>query len=369
MVESQSQDFEMIRERFERLLKIEGEKRTEENLFELMRLTAKFKIFESFKMSEMHREICKHIFIRTLERGEIIFKQGDEGDAYYFVLRGCIDLYMYDVDQIDGKTKLKLLASILPGNGFGELALLYDCPRTATALPNTRSDLVVFKKKIYNSLVKDLHEKDLFDLVRFYYSVPIFKKEPISNILKYCLRTNKRILNAYEPFIKYGDYVPEYCFVKCGVIKAYIKIKTNSYMLRNANKFDESGFVTKMKEIQNQAIEKTQDEIDLKNNADLFLVYEDVLDIMEFNEREMFAEYYAAKTKRIDIFLLPTLPTEIITIRIEDFKKINPTLNDAIVKFSAPVFQSDRVFKKLHKNLVWNKEKGNLLFNVFKKKD
>lgn len=361
MVDTLSQDFEMIRERFERLLKIDTESRTEENLFELMRLTAKLKIFESFKMTPIHREICKYLFIRTLERGEIIFKQGDEGDAFYFVLRGCIDLYVYDVDQLDGKVKLKLLASILPGNGFGELALLYDCPRTATAIPNTRSDLVVIKKKVYMNLVKDMHEKDLFELVKFYYSVAIFKKEPISNILKYCLRTNKKSLNSYETFMSYGEYTHDYCFIKSGVIKAFTKIKINKYLTTQTHKLDEDTFVKKLKELQ------TTKNYDDHGNQNLKL-YDEVLDIMEFTEREMFVEHYSSKSKRIDIFLLPILPTEIITIRVEDLKKINMGLHNNIVKFSGPIYEMDRSFRKLYKNLAWKNTKNDLLYDVLQKK-
>ena len=190
-------DFDIARQRFVRLLNINPKDRKEDELFELMRLTSGFKIFESFKMTKTHKEICRQIVMKTLERGEIIFKQGDEGDAYYFILRGSIDLYMYDIDAQTGKIKLKYLATLLAGTGFGELSLLYDCPRTATAIPNTKTDLVVIKKRFYKRLVKDLHEKELLSLIKFYYSITLFKKEPISNILKYCLRTQRRSLNSY----------------------------------------------------------------------------------------------------------------------------------------------------------------------------
>lgn len=367
MVESHFQDFELIRERFERLLKIKSDNRTEENLFELMRLTAKLKIFESFKMSAIHKEICKHINARTYERGEIIFKQGDEGDAYYFVLRGCVDLYNYDIDQIDGKTKLKLLASILPGYGFGELALLYECPRTATAIPNSKTEMVVFKKKIYTNLVKDLHEKELFDLVQFYYSIPIFRKEPISNVLKYCLRTNRKVLNAYEPFIKCNEYVGEYIIVKCGNLKAFNRIKVNKYIINNSHKHDEEGFIKYMKDLQKKPMKVNGETENKKAKENINDIYEDVLDVMEFSDKEMVAEYYACKSKRIDIYLLPILPTEVISIRVDDFKQINPVLNEVIAKFSAPILDEDRVYRKLYRNLIWKKSKKNLLFNALKK--
>jgi hypothetical protein len=405
MVENVIDDFDKIRERFERLLRIPENERRADNLFELMRLTAKFKIFESFKMSEMHKEICRKIYLKSYERGQIIFKQGDDGDAYYFVLRGCVDLYMYDIDQTNGKTKLKYLASVLPSNGFGELALLYDCPRTATAIPNSNTDLIVFKKKLYNTFVKDLHEKDLLDLVRFYYSIPIFKNEPISNILKYCLRTNKKRLNAFEPFIKYLDYTDEYQFVKQGVIKAYVRIKVNKYLIRNAHFMKESSFIEQIKNMQikynghvgESAVSnpsRTSHIFNFKNykkthenhnyqtkdlihenkqqdshRKEIYEVYEEILDIMQFVDKEMFAEYYSAQSKRLDIYFLPVLPTEIITIKTDELKKINPSLNEAIKKFSCPIFDADRVFKKLYQTLLWKENKSKLLNNLLNKKD
>ena len=352
-------EFELARDRYERLLNIKPEERSEENLFELMKLTQNLKIFETFKLSNIHKEICKHITKKTYERGEIIFKQGDEGDAYYFILRGTVDLYMYDVDQIDGKTKLKLLTSFLSGNGFGELALLYDCPRTGTAIPNIKTDLLIFKKKLYNSLVKDLHEKELFDLVRFYYSIPIFKQEPISNILKYCLRTNKEKLNSYDPFLKVGDYLLDYIFIEVGIVKAYVKVRFDKRIINNLDKYNEEKFSKVMQDLQNCKKDK--------KNAEF--IYDEILEIMEFSEKQMMCEFYAIKTRKLDIFILPILPAQVITIKVDDFKKINPYLNDIIEKFAIPILDWDRIFKKFYKNINWKNYKNKLLVDAFTKKD
>lgn len=347
------QDFEMVRERFERLLKIDPSQRNEDNLFELMRLTSHLKIFETIKMTNMHKEICKSIFTKSYERGEIIFKQGDDGDAYYFVLRGGVDLYMYDVDQIDGKTKLKLLAAILAGGGFGELALLYDCPRTATAVANTKSELIVFKKKLYTKYVKDLHEKDLFDLIQFYYSIPIFKEEPLANILKYCLRTQKKTINSYEIYLRHGEFLNDFCFVKCGSVKAFVKMRFDPNIIKNINKIPKEKFI--------QSVIENQNNDSISN--------EEVIDIMEFTDKDMFCEFYAIKGRKLDVYIMPTLPTQILYISTVDFKKINPNLTNLIEKFAIPIFDSERVLTKLYDNIIWKNSKKKLLFNAFNKKN
>jgi len=355
-------DFEVVRERFERLLYIPSENRTEENLLELMRLTSKFKIFEMFKMTNLHKEICRQIFIKTYSRGHTIFKQGDDGDGYYFVLRGCVDLFVYDVDEINGRTKLKFLTSVLPGNGFGELALIYDCPRTATAIPSSQSDIVVFKKKVYRSFVKDLHERRLMDMINFYMSIPIFKNEPISNIIRIGLKSNLVSINAYEPFIRHGSYMTDYYFLKEGNVKAFKQIKVSKYLLENAHKMSEQSFVYELKQIQHK-----QNKEATTSQNELFAVYDEVIDVMEFEKYEMIGEYYASRMFKTDVNFLSLLPCDLVHIKCDDLKKINPKLNDAILKYSIPVFEPDRIFSKLYKNLSWNNNKKVLLKQALSK--
>ena len=61
--------------------------------------------------------------------GEVVFRQGDVGDRYYVVESG-------DVEVVgDGR----VVATLGPGEGFGEIALLRRTPRTATVV--ARSDV------------------------------------------------------------------------------------------------------------------------------------------------------------------------------------------------------------------------------------
>ncbi|XP_075251081.1 cAMP-dependent protein kinase type I-alpha regulatory subunit-like [Convolutriloba macropyga] len=65
---------------------------------------------------------------KTFKQGEEIITQGDEGDYFYLIHKG-------DVDVIVNKKKVSTLSE---GGYFGELALIYGTPRSATCIVKSK---------------------------------------------------------------------------------------------------------------------------------------------------------------------------------------------------------------------------------------
>ena len=74
--------------------------------------------------------------------GEMIIEQGEEGDFFYIIDQGDVDVYLND----------KCVTTISDGGSFGELALIYGTPRAATIKAKTETKLWAIDRKVTQSI-------------------------------------------------------------------------------------------------------------------------------------------------------------------------------------------------------------------------
>jgi cAMP-dependent protein kinase regulator len=86
-----------------------------------------------------------------LSPGEFAINQGEEGDAIYLVEKGELECNKV-FKEGDPPTFLK---NYEPGESFGELALLYNCPRAANIIAKTDCVLWGLDRQTFNYIVKD----------------------------------------------------------------------------------------------------------------------------------------------------------------------------------------------------------------------
>jgi len=91
---------------------------------------------------------AKHLSLERYSTGDIIFTQGDLGDKLYIILQGQVDVLGSDPGG-----RQRLLTMLGPGDYFGEIALLYDMPRTATVRARTPVQLYSLHKDDFNTLL------------------------------------------------------------------------------------------------------------------------------------------------------------------------------------------------------------------------
>jgi NADH dehydrogenase len=85
------------------------------------------------------------------EPGQTVFREGDRGDWLYVVVDGEVEISQKVPDQ--GEVVVRRLG---PGECFGEIALVSERPRTATARCATRVDLLAVDRDAFNALFSTL---------------------------------------------------------------------------------------------------------------------------------------------------------------------------------------------------------------------
>lgn len=96
-----------------------------ESIFSILK---KVPLFKNMSKSELN-EFDKIIHRRKYKEQETIFYEGEPGVGMYIVQEGTIGIYKNKSDQ-----EKELLAQLTTGEFFGELALLDETPRSATAI-------------------------------------------------------------------------------------------------------------------------------------------------------------------------------------------------------------------------------------------
>ncbi len=88
--------------------------------------------------------------LRTFGMGDVVFKQGDKGTEMYEVISGLVGIYINY-----GKENEKCLVELGAGKYFGEMAVIDDMPRSATAVAFKESELACIKQSAFEEYIKE----------------------------------------------------------------------------------------------------------------------------------------------------------------------------------------------------------------------
>lgn len=89
-----------------------------------------------------------HKYVQHFSAGSLIFREGQVGDRMYIILAGQVNIRKKTGDQ-----SYKSLISLKKGDVFGEMAIVEQKPRSATALTETDCQLMVLDREAFYLLV------------------------------------------------------------------------------------------------------------------------------------------------------------------------------------------------------------------------
>jgi CRP/FNR family cyclic AMP-dependent transcriptional regulator len=92
-----------------------------------------------------HHLLGPGVSTRNFAKGKTIFQEGDRGDEFFIVMRGQVEIRSGD----------RHFETLGPDGIFGEMALIDDGPRSATAIALTEVTLAPIKENQFLFLVQN----------------------------------------------------------------------------------------------------------------------------------------------------------------------------------------------------------------------
>ena len=174
------------------------------------------KLSKSFMFAALE-ENEKNIVINAMEekkfkKGDLVIRQGDDGDVLYIVMSGTLDCFKRFGDD----TKDTHLLTYEPGGSFGELALLYNCPRAASIMANEDSVLYSLDRECFNHIVKDAAIKKRNRYMEFLRKVELLETLDDYERGKICDCLQSQKYKPEDKIIKEGERGNTFFFIEEG---------------------------------------------------------------------------------------------------------------------------------------------------------
>ena len=365
-------------EKIKSLLEIPPKKREDKTCLELMNLTKNLKIFENIARSIEHQNICGTITLAKFKPNETIIKQGDIGDCLYYILHGLVSIQLsIQIDTgIEDKNQIvnveKNIGELKDGEIFGELALLYNIPRTASIIALTETSLIKIDKIPFNKYLKNLFEGQLQDQIEFLEICPLFHKLPKDLIIKLGIRAVIKKYATGQVILKNDSKCDSIFIIRRGTVKVvkeiqFIKndsklrqkrIKRNKSHILDFNDYYNRQQIEKEKLLELLALGPNEEDI----REDNYVNKNITLEILKIGD--IFPPYYSSNELYLDVQFESDNPCELIELDISNIKEIVPETYEFIKKYSKP-YPNEVFLRRFHYyNESWLKYKNNVKCNI-----
>ena len=348
-------------EKIKSLLEIEPSKREDKTCTELMNLTKNLKIFENISRSIEHQNICSTLKLETYKPNQVIIKQGEKGECLYHILHGLVSVQLnIQIDTgIQDKSQvvnvLKNICELSDGDFFGEVALIYNIPRTATITALTETSLIRIDKHPFNRYLKHLFEGQLEDQIEFMQLCPIFNGMPKELLIKLGIRANIKKFATGQIILKTDSKCDSIYIIRRGTVKVtkeinFIKneakvkkrsLKRNLSEILDFEKY--RNYKIMQKEKMKEILSFGPSEQDMKE--DNYERKQITLEILKIGD--IFPSYYACNELYLDVQFESDNPCELIEIDTGNIKEIIPDTYEFIKKYSRP-YPDEKFLRRFH---------------------
>uniref|UniRef100_A0A8C4UJA6 cGMP-dependent protein kinase n=1 Tax=Falco tinnunculus TaxID=100819 RepID=A0A8C4UJA6_FALTI len=136
------------------------------------------------------RDMVECMYERTFQQGSYVIRQGEPGNHIFVLKEGSLEVFQQN----------KLLSSIPAWTAFGELAILYNCTRTASVKAITNVKTWALDREVFQNIMRVTAQTRQEQYRNFLRSVSLLKNLPEDKLTK--------IMDCLEvEYYDKGDYV------------------------------------------------------------------------------------------------------------------------------------------------------------------
>lgn len=157
---------------------------------------------------------------KVVEPGETVIQEGEDGQSMLLIEEGVTECFKKQNDE------QKLVKTCVAGDIFGELALLYNCPRAATVVCKDKATLWELDRETFNNIVKDAAAGRRETLSHFLKEVPLFSSIDEYELMTIADAMKVLVLEEGTEIIKQGDSGDCFFIVmegECVAMKAFVE--------------------------------------------------------------------------------------------------------------------------------------------------
>jgi cAMP-dependent protein kinase regulator len=166
-------------------------------------------VFENLSKRDLKPLIGAFEKVRV-PKEQIIIRQGDEGDWFYIILKGSVSFI------VDGNK----VGQAQSGNSFGELALLYTCPRAATVQALEEAVLFRVDQTTFRYILQSQTRKGISDKVDLLYKIPFLRDLPDEDVAQLTAVMTPHKFTQGEYLMRKGDAADNFYIVQEGTLMA-----------------------------------------------------------------------------------------------------------------------------------------------------
>ncbi|KAM3128079.1 hypothetical protein pb186bvf_019842 [Paramecium bursaria] len=186
-------------------------------------------VFSSLSETQLST-LAKAMFYCHLKKDQIIINQGDAASSFFILEKGKIRVL------VDGQER-KILEQ---GNGFGELALLYNAPRSATCTAIDECYLWGIDRQTFRKSVEDIMRQEqeanrkYLEQVKFFNQLTREQKDAIAGVLI------RQKFNKDQIIVNEGDQASSFYIIAEGQVGVFNKDSQQIATLNANESFGES---------------------------------------------------------------------------------------------------------------------------------